>query len=447
MRVQLNNNRYNSEFMSRIFVFFVFIFSLQYALYVVSGSFFDVLIKLSSFTLLMLFVLKPGNRINGVELILVLMYFLIFISVLIPTIFSGERVMYFIKIFLMSLILPILLACYRSLPRCDDFLISTYIVIGVLFSVQAFLAFIGVFTGGMFDQSQITILEKYGNMKSIDFGIFGLGNAIQSPFLDYKILRPQGWFIEPSKLAAFLLLPAFVSIGRYRIYRKKKYILSAVIIFLAILLTQSLAGYLAVACATLLLVFSKPFYRAIKKIPVLKYSYIILIFLIFFGFAYSVVNLTHLADKVDPNSVSEGQALLTTLMGRDAAGPSGNLLREVYKIDNYLNLVQNSPFGLGFIGTTFSEFKSGNALLYWLVAGGILAVLIIIMMFTYIFIVFCHPLLISGNVVFNALGASFIGHAIQNLSYGRLIAPYFLIHLALVVMSSKKLRKSSSVKV
>ena len=88
MRVQLNNNRYNSEFMSRIFVFFVFIFSLQYALYVVSGSFFDVLIKLSSFTLLMLFVLKPGNRINGVELILVLMYFLIFISVLIPTIFT-----------------------------------------------------------------------------------------------------------------------------------------------------------------------------------------------------------------------------------------------------------------------------------------------------------------------------------------------------------------------
>jgi hypothetical protein len=82
--------------------------------------------------------------------------------------------------------------------------------------------------------------------------------------------------------------------------------------------------------------------------------------------------------------------------------------------------------------------RSGNAFLFWFSAGGVPAVLAIIMMFAYIFLVFCHPLLISQNAVFNAVGASFIGHAIHNLSYGNWIAPYFLIHLAIVVMSAKK---------
>ena len=125
-------------------------------------------------------------------------------------------------------------------------------------------------------------------------------------------------------------------------------------------------------------------------------------------------------------------------MARDKDGPSGNLIREVYKSDNYIDVLKDSPLGVGFGEAKSSELRSGNAFLFWFSAGGIPAVLAIIMMFGYIFLVFCHPLLISENAVFNAVGASFIGHAIQNLSYGNWIEPYFLIHLAIVVMSAKK---------
>ena len=126
-------------------------------------------------------------------------------------------------------------------------------------------------------------------MEIVDFGVWGFGGAIQSPFLDFKILRPQGWFLEPSKLASFLLLPAFVSIGRYRVSRKKIYFLSAFLIFMAILLTLSLAGYFAVVCTVLLLSYSKYSYRKLEKIPVIKFSYVIPIFLIFFGMAMIII--------------------------------------------------------------------------------------------------------------------------------------------------------------
>jgi len=442
MRVQLNNNHSSSEFMSRIFVVCVFMFSLQYALYLVSDILFDGLIKLSSFALLMLFALRPSNRINGEEVILLLFYCMLFASAAVPVMMgiefsTGESLL---KLFFMSLILPVLILCYRNLPKCDDFLISTFIAIGVLFSVQAIAASIGVFSG-VLDKSQFTFLEKYGGMPSVDFGIFGLGNAIRSPALvDYSVLRPQGWFIEPSKLAAFLLLPAFISIGRYRAYRKKIYLLLSFVIFIAIFLTLSLAGYFAVACATLLLLFSKSFYSRLKRIPILKYFYVIPIFLIFFGFAYSLLNLMYLINDIDFNSATEGQAVLAGLLGRDEGGTSGNLFRETYKLDNYVNLLMNSPFGVGFGATAAagSGLRSGNALVFWFTAGGIPAVLVVTMMYTYIFLVFCHPLLISRNAVFNALSASFIGHAVHNLSYGMWIEPYFMIHLALVVMSTRK---------
>jgi O-antigen ligase len=275
-------------------------------------------------------------------------------------------------------------------------------------------------------------------MEIVNFGVWGFGNAIQSPFLDFKILRPQGWFLEPSKLASFLLLPAFVSIGRYRVSRKKIYFLSAFLIFMSILLTLSLAGYFAVVCTVLLLSYSKYFYRNLKKIPVIKYSYVIPIFLIFFGIAYSLLNLTYILNDVDKDSVSENQAVVAELMARDKDGPSGNLVREVYKSDNYINLLKDSPMGVGFGESKSSELRSGNAFLFWFSAGGIPALLAIIILFGYIFLIFCHPLLMSENAVFNALGASFIGHSIQNLSYGNWIEPYFLIHLAIVVMSAKK---------
>jgi len=439
MQLQLKKTYSRSALMSILFVFCVFMFSLEYSIYLVSSISLDALIKISSLAFLFVFALKSTNRINRVEVILLLCYLLLFFSAALPTVMNVDITggLILIKYFYMFMVLPILLVSYRGISNCGEFLISTFILIGVLFSMQAILASLGVFLG-LLDKSDVIYLQRYGGMDTVTFGILGFGNAIQSPFLDFQILRPQGWFLEPSKLASFLLLPAFVSIGRYQVYRKSRYILSSFLIFIGIFLTFSLAGYFAVICATLILIFSKFFYRKLKRIPILKFSYLIPIFLAFFVFAYSLLNLAYIASDIDKDSLTESQAVITGLLERDRGGPSGNLVREIHKSDNYIAVLMDSPLGVGFGEATSDELRSGNAFLFWFSAGGIMAVLAIIFMFTYIFLVFCHPLLISGDAVFQSLAASFIGHAIQNLSYGNWIEPYFLLHLALVVMSARK---------
>ena len=273
MQLQLNKTYSRIELMNRLFVFGVFVFSLEYSLYAVSSSLIDMLIKTSSLALLMVFALKPTNRINREELILLLCYLMLFFSAALPSILNVDTTggLILIKYLFMFMILPILLVCYRSIQKCDDFLISIFVAIGVLFSLQAILASFGVYSG-LINTSNITALQRYGNMEIVTFGILGYGNAVQTPLLDLQILRPQGWFLEPSKLASFLLLPAFVSIGQFRLFRKNKYIIATILIFTAIFLTLSLAGYFAVICATLILLFSKPFYRRLKRIPVFKFS-------------------------------------------------------------------------------------------------------------------------------------------------------------------------------
>jgi len=439
MHLRLNRTHSSNELMCRVFVFFVFIFSLEYALYLVSSISLDSIIKISSLAVLMVFALKPSNRINIEELILLLCYLMLFFSAALPTILNVdiEGGLILIKYLYMFMILPVLLICYRSFPNSDNFLISTFLVIGVLFSVQAIVAWLGVFFG-LLDTSNIGRIQRYGNMEIVNFGVWGFGNAIQAPLLDLKILRPQGWFLEPSKLASFLFLPAFVSIALYRVSRKKIYFLSAFLIFTAIFLTLSLAGYFATVCIVLLLRYSKYFYRNLKRIPIIKYTYAIPSFVIFFGIAYSLLNFTYFLNDINQDEVTEGQAAVAALMGRDKDGASGNLIREVYKADNYFNVLRDSPLGVGFSESKSSELRSGNAFLFWFSAGGVPAVLAIIILFGYIFLIFCHPLLISENAVYNAVGATFIGHAIQNLSYGNWIAPYFLIHLAIVVMCARK---------
>ena len=439
MQLPLNKTYSRIELMNRLFVFSVFMFALEYSLFLVGSSLIDVLIKTSSLALLMVFALKPTNRINREELILLLCYLMLFFSAALPSILNVDTTggLILIKYLFMFMILPILLVCYRSIQKCDDFLISIFVAIGVLFSLQAILASFGVYSG-LINTSNITALQRYGNMEIVTFGILGYGNAVQTPLLDLQILRPQGWFLEPSKLASFLLLPAFVSIGQFRLFRKNKYIIATILIFTAIFLTLSLAGYFAVICATLILLFSKPFYRRLKRIPVFKFSYLIPIFLAFFIFASALLNLAYFANDLDKDTVTEGQAAVAQLLKRDKDGPSGNLVREGYKSDNYMSILMNFPLGVGFGEAKSDELRSGNAFLFWFSSGGIPAILAIIIMFMYIFLVFCHPLLMSNNAVFNGLAASFIGHAIQNLSYGNWIEPYFLVHLAIVVMSARK---------
>lgn len=421
------------------FTFAVWIFTLEYALYVVTDDLLDKLIKVCAFVCIVFFARYRRNSMTRSEGVLILLFCLLFLSTLIPSLLTGDwvGVGQWLKLVFMSMLLPILILCYHLLREREGLLVSTYITVAVIFSIQAAVAFFGVYWG-VFDKSNIVEIGRYADMPEVSFGLWGYGNAIQNPVGDVMILRSQGWFLEPSLLASFLLLPAFVSAGRFWQYRTKIYLFSAIIIFFVLLTTVSLAGYIAVTVGGIFLFFSKPFYHWLRKISFIKYTYLILILGGGVIVASSMVYAGHLANEAYSNAQSDERGVITTIIRRDPEGKSGNLMREGYKLEEYINAITSDPLGIGFSSTASSnEIQSANALIFWAVSGGIPAIVLITTFFAHIFFAFCHPLLIAGNVISRCLAASFIGHAIHNLSYGNWLAPYFLIHLALVVIYAR----------
>jgi hypothetical protein len=114
-------------------------------------------------------------------------------------------------------------------------------------------------------------------------------------------------------------------------------------------------------------------------------------------------------------------------------------VREAANSDLYLSTVAANPFGVGFAATAGeNEILAANGALFWTVAGGLPALGVLAILFGYLFYAFCHPLLISGDPVHRCIAASFVGHTVHNLSYGNWLAPYFLIHLAIVCMTLRQ---------
>lgn len=429
-----------------VFTLAVWIFALEFALYVVGDVLLDKLIKISAFVCMLLFLRFRRNGMKRSEKILIILFYLLLLSALVPSLLTGDLigVSQWLKLTFMSMILPILILSCHTPQKKEDLLVSVYIMIALIFSIQAIAAFSAVLLEWV-DTSTIVEVERRPDSPAVSLGILGFGNAILSPLDDLRFLRPQGWFLEPSLFASFLLLPAFVSIGRFLQNRKKVFLFVGAVIFLAFLLTVSLAGYISAVAGMLFFLLSKPFYRWLRKFFLVKYSYPVLILGVLFICANLLIGLGHLANEVKDNTLTEGQTFLVTLYKRDQSGPSGNLLREKDQVDMYISTVASNPLGVGFaITASENDKQSANAFFFWAVSGGIPAIVLITVFFAHIFFSFCHPLLISENVISRCLAASFIGHAIHNLSYGNWLAPYFLIHLALVVVYAKKLQGQSS---
>ena len=429
-----------------LFVISIWIFILEYGLYIITDSTLDKVIKVSAFIYMAYFL---GYRLQGMlrsELLLIIIFYTLLLSALISVMFSANLpgISHWLKLLFMSSILPILIFSYSHLREKKERLLSVYIFISVLFSIQAIVAFLGVHRG-VFDKTNKIVIARYNHMLEVDFGLWGYGNAIQTPFENVHVLRAQGWFLEPSLLASFLLLPLFLCAGQFLRDKKIRYLFLTGIIFIAFLLAQSLAGYLAFIIGAIIVVFSKFFHKKLRKVSFLKYSYIIVMFGVFLATALSILNVGHMANESFRNNYNtEKQTLASTLFRRDPKGPSGNLIRESHKLGKYISVIASNPLGIGFsLNSITSDLSTGNAFLFWALAGGIPAILLIFIFFIYIFIVFCHPLLISNDITLRCLGASFIGLAVHNLSYGNWMAPYFLLHLALVVMYAREQKNNS----
>jgi hypothetical protein len=424
------------------------VFALEYNLYLVTDDLPDKLIKLSAACFMLLCLrYRPRETPSG-ERSLLWLYYGLLLTALMPSFLVGNvltGVVQWMKIALETLVLPVLLLDHNLRERGARQLLSLYVAVGVLFSLQGIAAFFGVLWNFL-DTSVMIDIGRRPDLTENTLGVFGYADALKYP-MDLVWLRPQGWFVEPSLLGAFLLLPAFASLGRFLEHGRVRFLLAFLIILGALFLTVSMAAYLGFVVGMLFLVFSRPLYRALSRIASpLKYAYPVPIVAGFLALALAAIGLVNgMADlnlagpHADPN-----QALIAGIYARDPTGDSGNLFREVASTDMFLATFASNPLGIGFAATEgTSDILAANGILFWAITGGLPALLVLTALFTHIFLAFCHPLLVSDSVLHRCLAGSLLGHAVHNLSFGNWTAPFFLVHLAIVCMAGRALRSTN----
>jgi hypothetical protein len=426
------------------------VFALEYNLYLVTDDLPDKLIKLGAALFMLLCLRYRPGEMPAREKSLLMLYYGLLLTALVPSFFVGNAltgVVQWMKIALETLALPVLLLDHTLRERGARRLLSLYVAVGVLFALQAIAAFFGVLWN-LLDTSVVIDIGRRPDLTENTLGIFGYADAFKYP-IDLVWLRPQGWFVEPSLLGAFLLLPAFACLGRFLEQRRVRSLLSFLVVLGALFLTVSMAAYLGLVVGILFLVFSRPLSRAFARLAApLRFAYPALILAGFLALALAAISLVNgmselslAGSDADPN-----QALLAGIYARDPTGDSGNLFREVGSKDTFVGVFAANPFGIGFASTEgTSDALAANGVLFWAITGGLPALLVLTALFTHIFVAFCHPLLMSDSILHRCLAASLIGHAVHNLSFGNWTAPFFLVHLAIVCIAGRALRSSSRV--
>ena len=423
-----------------ILVLAAWVFTLEYNLYLVTEDLPDKVIKLGAALFMLLCLRYRPNAMPGRERTLLFLYYGLLLTALAPSFFIGNAVVgvvQWLKIALETIVLPILLIDQTTRERGAARLMTLYVWTGVLFSVQAILAFFGVLRN-LLDTSVVIDIGRRPELTENTLGVFGYADALKYP-LDVVWLRPQGWFVEPSLLGAFLLLPLFICLGRFLRNRRPGDLLAFLIVLSAVFLTVSLAAYLGFAVGILFLVFSRPLYRVLaRSLKPLKYAYPVVILGTFLAVASGAIIVLNSMSEFNVTDLEENQAFVAGIYARDPTGESGNLFREVASEDMFVASFASHPFGIGLAATEgTSDILAANGVLFWAITGGLPALIVLVALFSHIFISLCHPLLVSENIVQRCLAASLIGHAVHNLSFGNWTAPFFLVHLAIVCVTAR----------
>ncbi|CAL61318.1 hypothetical protein; putative membrane protein [Herminiimonas arsenicoxydans] len=302
----------------------IWIFALEYAIYLIGDVFWDRTIKVSALILMLVFFKRSPNAIRDSEKNIILIFYLLLLTLLVPAVLNGDEVGFYqwSKFAFMTLIFPIILMSGHTFQSKNNYLSSLYIWLGVALSVQSIIAFVAI-RWNLLDISNVVEMSRRPDVPQVSLGLLGFGNAIQSPFADDLVLRPQAWFLEPSILAAFLLFPLFKCWGEFLENRKGILLLFSLLIFSALFLTFSLAGYFAIIATLLFAILSKPFYEIVRSKGVIRYGYALLISVIFFFSASGLMKILNGIGDVEKDGFSKGTVIALKMFSRDSSGPSG----------------------------------------------------------------------------------------------------------------------------
>lgn len=400
----------------------------------IKSNFIDNLVQVVLSTLIFFIALFTVKRIK-IDLVFILYLLVVFYVSFVDVIINRGSLNTVVLSYLLPITMYWAITSYyhkKELPRIAfnipvffAITISAWTLLGVA------LKMIGFNIG-----SEVVYIEKFGNyMEVFNYG-FGTYSAWGS-IAGRQLYRIQSFFIEPSKMAMFLIIPFFIL--KYSRLNKKTVFktLGLIIISVAILFTMSRAGIIAILGSMLI---GKTIKTRLNKTQAftktnpndfLKLLFGLISFVLV-AVMFVVVLVVMSKYLPDFDFLYSG---ITNVEGQ------GTLIRSETVDSSYLfEHFKKYPFGSGFssVISLNKETNLANALIFWIAIGGIPALTIILVLLFRILYYYYVPAIKSHNFVANSIAHVFLGLTVHSLSYGTWLSPEYMIILAFMVVVTRK---------
>jgi len=392
--------------------------------------------------LLLFFPIKKVIKDHAYYNNFILCYFLFVLWSLVPSIFGGNpeesitQWLKFISRFLFFLLASLYLITNKEAQKI---LMKAFVFTGLFSFIQYLMVWFfnitGLFSFNTFF-SELPMGVFYG-----PFGLLGeVGSSMEFPGLGV-IYRFHGFWAEPSKASGFMFAAYFLAKNLFYLEQKTFWKKCSYVCLLGGFLCFSNAGYLAIAMSLLfgLIMSFMSREQSIFNISIKLGTIFLLVFLALFGRTYVTNNYIDIEIARAIVGVRGGSCAGTSCGGVDySVDPTDGRLSGYY---NNLRVSSENPLGIGiritgkFDRATGYRSSAGNALIEWLIYTGYIGLFLLLLRELQV-ILFTFKYKHEGMSVIY-LTQAWIAFFIQNLLYGTIMTPAYLIVIGLIFACKK----------
>jgi hypothetical protein len=315
-------------------------------------------------------------------------------------------------------------------------------VYGVFASIQGILLFLINFF-----EIRIYSYTKYIPRKDntyVFYDFFLGGYESWGSILGHPLGRVRSYFVEPTRFAAFLIIPLFLFWGYYRKKRQRIYLVGTLITFVALVFTMSRAGYIIFVGALVVGFFAKGSKRHAVKDPTRITKKDVRIFLVLPILAFLAVEVL-LHGMVSLSEKYPDAQFLSVGIVDEETGEAHIFRSETFDFEYIVPKFIERPWGYGLSQTPhYGDYRNdldtnlSSAILLWPMAGGLPGLVIMAAMLITLFFKYCLPALKSDDPLENAVGLIFVALALNSVNVGNWLNTDFLLVVAVMVALRRK---------
>ncbi len=315
-------------------------------------------------------------------------------------------------------------------------------IYGIYSSVQGIILFFAHFFG-FHIRSYTQYVPKQD--KTYTFFAYGLGGYEPwGSILGHNLGRARAMFVEPTRFAAYLMIPLFLFWAYYKKYKRRGFLVCFGIVLLSFIVTLSRAGYITLVGAIVVGAFAKmgkskdaednnkASKKDIRKFLIMPIIAIIAVEVLIHGMAT-------LSEKYPDAS------FLSVGLVDEETGEARIFRSETFDFDYCVPKFVERPWGYGLSNvphrkdyTHDLDTNLSSAMLLWPMAGGAPGLIVMVALLFTLFFKYCLPALKSDDPLENAIGLIFVAMAINSLNVGTWLDCDFLFIVAVMVALRRK---------